>query len=424
MKKLTDRLYIRGNSSILDRDSNKLMLIDKYIPDNYALIVDYSWDSQAAHPDSQARCAAHTIGKIQSTTYNGIEPENIIVWNILGSVNPIDNQGNFARGNIEGLAMPPVKGFWKAHLSTLSTNFRPLHVDKHGNVMSTIRNIRDGEMDRSVDSILSDYGGFVYAEKDEDGNYLTPRNMFAYSDNIIWENDSSVWLYKFLTLIQSFGKLSGKTYKPQKIKWYKKLLGQADMKSSINKIIEDMSDRHSNLVRESNDLMASWQNRQRELMPIQYLINNKSNLEKSIHESLVKASKIDEVSSCFLDREGQFNIITKALYIKVDSIINGADDNLYYSMGKLHIRVNENYKVYIKGFDVTVRGYDGNFVSHPHVISSDGSTCLGDIASVVPQLVNARDYTSLTRILINFCQTANVGDSAGKYITEWPTVQL
>ena len=65
----------------------------------------------------------------------------------------------------------------------------------------------------------------------------------------------------------------------------------------------------------------------------------------------------------------------------------------------------------------TVDGYH-----HPHVFSN-GNACLGEIASVVPQLVSDFMLVELVNVLLHYLRSVNDQDSAGRNIVNWPIIQ-
>jgi len=67
----------------------------------------------------------------------------------------------------------------------------------------------------------------------------------------------------------------------------------------------------------------------------------------------------------------------------------------------------------------TVVGYEEH-MNAPHVFH-DGRPCMGSIERTLPELVARYDFTSAFTVAINFLESVNVEDAAGKYIRNWPT---
>lgn len=55
----------------------------------------------------------------------------------------------------------------------------------------------------------------------------------------------------------------------------------------------------------------------------------------------------------------------------------------------------------------------------PHVFVT-GKACLGNMEEVIPQLVANYEFAALAMVAINFVESVNVDDPAGKYIINWP----
>lgn len=94
------------------------------------------------------------------------------------------------------------------------------------------------------------------------------------------------------------------------------------------------------------------------------------------------------------------------------------ETKIRYEIGAFEIRIRPDGKV--RWFNKT-RRVDGvrNDMHAPHVFA-DGHACLGTMAEMIVDLICHYDYVSLAMVCIQFIETVNVNDDAGKYITEWP----
>ncbi|HSQ90202.1 hypothetical protein [Romboutsia sp.] len=59
---------------------------------------------------------------------------------------------------------------------------------------------------------------------------------------------------------------------------------------------------------------------------------------------------------------------------------------------------------------------------HPHVNGRTGEACLGNVSSTLADLCSSNEIYALFTMLVNFLQTFNIDDSAGKYIRNWEMV--
>jgi len=64
-------------------------------------------------------------------------------------------------------------------------------------------------------------------------------------------------------------------------------------------------------------------------------------------------------------------------------------------------------------------GYDDYLVVHPHITSSAGTPCWGDFAGPISQAMHSADLTTLLFILLEFLNTVDPNDSAGRYWPHW-----
>ncbi len=59
---------------------------------------------------------------------------------------------------------------------------------------------------------------------------------------------------------------------------------------------------------------------------------------------------------------------------------------------------------------------------HPHVDGLSKKACLGNIESTVAELCSQMQLYALAMILIDFLESANVSDAAGKCVVSWPEI--
>jgi hypothetical protein len=55
----------------------------------------------------------------------------------------------------------------------------------------------------------------------------------------------------------------------------------------------------------------------------------------------------------------------------------------------------------------------------PHVFS-DGKACLGNTQDIFPELIGNYEFAAAAMVAIQFVESVNVDDSAGKYVNRWP----
>jgi hypothetical protein len=71
-----------------------------------------------------------------------------------------------------------------------------------------------------------------------------------------------------------------------------------------------------------------------------------------------------------------------------------------------------------KNLTRTVSGYQGG--QHAPHVWSDGRACLGNTADLFPDLIGKGQYAIAAQLAIEFVQTANTSDPAGKHVNQWP----
>ena len=70
-----------------------------------------------------------------------------------------------------------------------------------------------------------------------------------------------------------------------------------------------------------------------------------------------------------------------------------------------------------------VRGYERwGECNAPHV-NSRGEACLGTMAEIIPELVGNYEFAALAMVAIQFVESVNTADDAGKHIDKWPLAE-
>ena len=141
--------------------------------------------------------------------------------------------------------------------------------------------------------------------------------------------------------------------------------------------------------------------------------NNQIDILKRLTNDLdliVKHEKINDLQI----KDGKFIIYTNQLFI--------TDENgRRFDIGKVKIEiVMEETKIrFYEG--AGKRGFWGEPQPHPHV-STSGEACLGNADSMVAELCAQRQLYALVLVLIDFLESVNLQDVAGKRITNWDEV--
>lgn len=98
-------------------------------------------------------------------------------------------------------------------------------------------------------------------------------------------------------------------------------------------------------------------------------------------------------------------------------------DDLSYQdllLGCFEITIKLQGGVEIRNLTLQKR-WEGRIVDHPHV--TDGDPCWGNIRNGIAQLIARGQYVELTQVILSFLQAVNEGDTYGKRIAAWRTVE-
>ena len=119
------------------------------------------------------------------------------------------------------------------------------------------------------------------------------------------------------------------------------------------------------------------------------------------------------------DREREF---IEVLRIILKPLVMKAGDR-YFQLDELFLDIDfYNSEIRINGPRESYRDcYWGRGSVHPHV-SNNGSPCWGNAGPVTEELLENKELVMLVDYLINYCQSANIEDSAGRYAYKWEEV--
>jgi len=131
------------------------------------------------------------------------------------------------------------------------------------------------------------------------------------------------------------------------------------------------------------------------------------------YESLLKIPKVKDVRV-----EGS-NIIV------MTETLNCRDDRTgnWHEIGAFRIAlpIRDGKSPNWKNLTRTVSGYKSG-QNAPH-IWADGTACLGNTQQLFPDLLEKGQFAIAAQLAIEFVETANTSDSAGKHINQWPVAR-
>ena len=109
---------------------------------------------------------------------------------------------------------------------------------------------------------------------------------------------------------------------------------------------------------------------------------------------------------------------------KLEIRINtGIDQGAFGNIGDDREEVGYPRFVKISHIGKPERGRYGPCRAHPHVLGGGDWICFGNVATAVCRYIAEKEFAALIAILIEFVQTANVGDMAGNELRYWPIVK-
>jgi len=111
------------------------------------------------------------------------------------------------------------------------------------------------------------------------------------------------------------------------------------------------------------------------------------------------------------------NIIIKTIPLRIY-----ADNGNTYQAGNFNICIDMLSSLVTFTSNKGYRSYWTDNDPHPHINGNDGIACLGNIESTVAELCSQMQLYPLFLMLIDYLESANTEDAAGKFVVNWPLV--
>lgn len=161
-------------------------------------------------------------------------------------------------------------------------------------------------------------------------------------------------------------------------------------------------------------------------------------LVRRIRETAGSERKLEQLEAARggeLDKYGvEFDkllVVPKVRDVQVaDGVVKVFTDTLYCTdprdkvvreIGKFRIEIfrdGGNRCVRWYNLDRKVDGYESG-MNAPHVFN-DGHACLGNTQEIFPELIANYEFAAAAMVAIQFVESVNVDDSAGKHVKKWP----
>jgi hypothetical protein len=122
----------------------------------------------------------------------------------------------------------------------------------------------------------------------------------------------------------------------------------------------------------------------------------------------------EKVTDVIIENE---NIIIKTVPLRIY-----ADNGNTYQAGEFNIRINMLTSQVTFTSNKGYRSYWTDNDPHPHISGIGGVACLGNIESTVAELCSQMQLYPLFLMLIDYLESANTEDAAGKYVVNWPLI--
>lgn len=118
--------------------------------------------------------------------------------------------------------------------------------------------------------------------------------------------------------------------------------------------------------------------------------------------------------------DGVIKIFTNTLYC------TDPRTNILHEIGTFRIEIyTDGSGDAVRWFNLTrqVRGYDDRKMQAPHVFP-EGKACMGNTKEIFPELIANYEFAAVAMVAIQFVESVNVHDDAGKFIDRWPKASV
>ena len=230
-------------------------------------------------------------------------------------------------------------------------------------------------------------------------------DMFKY---IMEEFDKSVWYIKTLENSWKFAKNK---------EALTKRLTEKMSQSKQRQIEEDKLTIHTTekyIIEYRKKLKTFYDTLTQKMRSVEVETENLKNVSSSIIKDLDLIIGHEKVKDLQF-KDDKIIVYTNPLYIHSDS------GKRYYG-GNYRIELKpENAEIYFFG-DNERKSYWSSHDPHPHVSGNTGEACLGNVASTIAELSSQMQLYALVLVAIDFLESANTSDWAGKNVVHWDEV--
>lgn len=164
-------------------------------------------------------------------------------------------------------------------------------------------------------------------------------------------------------------------------------------------------------------------------------------LVRAIRETSGSERKLVQLESCrggeeekYLQEYEKLLQVSKVVDVHVgDGVVKVFTDTLYctdprtskiHEIGKFRIEINTSgSNSGVRWFNLTrqVDGYERGMHA-PHVFPT-GKACLGNTQEIFPELIANFEFAAAAMVAIQFVESVNTDDGAGKYVHKWPVAE-
>jgi hypothetical protein len=190
----------------------------------------------------------------------------------------------------------------------------------------------------------------------------------------------------------------------------------------INESVDLLKDKEVRLREETRKLQIELANKTRELSTVEESLkamNDKSYDPKDrFRQEFLSISKNEKIKSFFITDQ-TLTVLTNTLYC-IDP-----RSKREHEIGEFKIVVfldgpKDSSEDYIRFYNLTRRVDAHSEGMHAPHIFSNGKACLGNVSKEFPKLIGRSEYSVIIFLAIQFIESVNVNDGAGKHVDKWP----
>jgi hypothetical protein len=187
----------------------------------------------------------------------------------------------------------------------------------------------------------------------------------------------------------------------------------ARLEKEIESLKEEIDEGKETIRKQQEELIEKIREIQDLEKRMLHINSDKKVFKKELESEFTKLLQVPNVLNVITnEKDGLVEVYTDTLYC------TDPRTKIVHEIGKFKISISQANGLRWENLTRRVDGCNKNQMA-PHIWES-GKACLGNMESIFPELIANYEYSVVVQLAIQFVESVNVDDSAGKHISNWP----